>query len=365
MKVHGIHLKLALLVAAMSDAPAYAQVCELPDIIDIIGTAFPTYEVDANGIKIEGSSGRWTPLYYTKRWNGLDHPLAYPSPIDTHYVFEYAAPFLGQPGAGSPHHCLEDAPADQKVQECPKVATLSDDDPIFGAGHIPPWIPLRALMDSYLKCEEDITEWFDFDQHDCRVKPDVLLSLVRKYYPRDADGAVNYPPPVIPDTPEYYPYEYPSPQGPPHWCNEAFQAEGQWADWCPYIYNGTLYEGSDAGMYRHPHIALTALEQYLASKAIPDKCGLEWASEYPLTPDSSWDWVDMESNDSASQPVVPYSWPENNGTGTIKTVVSAGMAPQLFKASDEPTSAPTSAASTSGGVAIGVLALVAAAVVLI
>lgn len=255
--------------------------------------------------------------------------LAYPSPIDTHYIFEQAAPFLGQPGAGSPHHCPLDAPADQKVQECPKVGTLSDDDAIFGAGHIPPWIPLRALRDSYLECDADITEWFDFDNHECRVKPEVLLSLVRKFYPRNGDGIADYPPPVFPGTPEYYPYEYPSPQGPPHWCNEAFQAEGQWADWCPYV-----FEGEDMGLYRHPHIALASLEQYLASVAIPDKCGLEWDSEYPLTPDSSWDWVDMESDDPKSQPVVPYSWPENGAEATIKTVVSIGMSPQLFTVSD-------------------------------
>jgi hypothetical protein len=72
-----LSLKVALLVAAMSDAPrAYAQVCELPDIVDIIGLAFPTFEVDTDGTKIEGSAGRWTPLYFTKRYNGLDHPVS-------------------------------------------------------------------------------------------------------------------------------------------------------------------------------------------------------------------------------------------------------------------------------------------------
>jgi hypothetical protein len=96
--------------------------------------------------------------------------------------------------------------------------------------------------------------------------------------------------------------------------------------------------------------------------AIPDKCGLEWDSEYPLTPDSSWDWVDMESDDPKSQPVVPYSWPENGAEATIKTVVSIGMSPQLFE--PEPPIEDDSAATTRG-ITIGTLALVAAVVSLI
>lgn len=348
----------SFLLAVSVTGERIEQSCELPDIIDIIGLAFPTYEVDENGTKVEGSDGRWNPLYYTKRWNGLDHPLAYPSPIDTHYVFEKAAPFLGQPGAGSPHHCPEDSPADQKVQECPKVTTTSDDDGIFGAGHIPPWIPLRSIRDSYLECNSDISEWFDFEEYECRVKPDMLLSLVRKYYPRDEDGNVDYPPPVNPDTPEFYPYEYPSPQGPPHWCSAEFQTAGQWADWCPYIYNGTLYEGPDVGLYRHPHIALAALEQYLANMAMPEQCGLEWNSEYPLSPDSSWDWVEMESDDPASQPKTPYAWP-GNGQGTVKDVISIGMASELFAvtAPSAPTSAPTASLTIRNVCAIAFAAL--------
>jgi hypothetical protein len=91
--------------------------------------------------------------------------------------------------------------------------------------------------------------WFDFGKNECRIKPDVLLSLTCKYYPRDQDGSVDYPPPVVPDTPENDPYKYPSPQGPP----------GQLADWCPYIYIGTVYNGTDADMYRYPHIAHATL----------------------------------------------------------------------------------------------------------
>jgi hypothetical protein len=335
------------------------QSCELPDIFDIIGLAFPTYEVDENGSKVEGSDGRWTPLYYTKKWNGLDHPLAYPSPIDTRYPFESAAPFLGQPGAGSPHHCPEDSPVDQKVQECPKVTTTSDDG-LFGAGHIPALIALRSIRDSYLECNSDLSEWFDFEESECRVKPDMLLSLIRKYYPRDEDGKVDYPPPFNPDTPEFYPFEYPSPEGNPHWCSAEFVAAGQYADWCPYVYNGTLYEGPDAGIYRHPHLALASLEQYLANIAIPEKCGLEWNSDYPLSPDSSWDWVEMISDDPKSQPKTPYAWPVS-GQGTVKNVISISMAPEIFAvtATSAPASAPAASSTIRnvGGIAFAALSV--------
>jgi len=42
----------------------------------------------------------------------------YPTPVDTKYVYEFAAPFLKQPGDGSVHHCAYDA---SDVGACPKV----------------------------------------------------------------------------------------------------------------------------------------------------------------------------------------------------------------------------------------------------
>lgn len=44
-----------------------------------------------------------------------------------------------------------------------------------------------------------IGSWFDYDQNGCRVLPDVLLSMIRYYFPRDADGKASYPPPFTAD----------------------------------------------------------------------------------------------------------------------------------------------------------------------
>jgi hypothetical protein len=53
-----------------------------------------------------GGGGKWNPCYYTKRFDGLDPKYGgYPTPIDTRYPYAFAAPFYGQPGDGSEHHC--------------------------------------------------------------------------------------------------------------------------------------------------------------------------------------------------------------------------------------------------------------------
>jgi hypothetical protein len=71
-------------------------------------TEFPTFE-----------EGNWNPCYYTKAFAGLDPKMGgYPTPIDTHYPYEFAAPFLKQPGDGSTHHCTQDA---VDIGGCPKL----------------------------------------------------------------------------------------------------------------------------------------------------------------------------------------------------------------------------------------------------
>ena len=60
-------------------------------------------------------------------------------------------------------------------------------------GHIPPHIVVRSVRDAALECGADTASWFDFDKHRCDIVPDILLKLIRKYYPRDANGDVHYP----------------------------------------------------------------------------------------------------------------------------------------------------------------------------
>ena len=93
-----------------------------------------TRNVDANGNRIAGG-GKWNPLYFTKRYDGLDPSKGgYPTDIDVRYAFFSGAAFRGQPGGGSPHHCAIDAPIDIKIQTCPKIVTKSDDHPLYGPG---------------------------------------------------------------------------------------------------------------------------------------------------------------------------------------------------------------------------------------
>mmetsp|Transcript_4917 Transcript_4917/g.6158 ORF Transcript_4917/g.6158 Transcript_4917/m.6158 type:complete len:247 (-) Transcript_4917:735-1475(-) len=129
-----------------------------PDWEAILELAFPTWAPPANGCPrlkelggdfVEGydvfptpEDGKFNPCYYTKAFAGLDPKLGgYPTPIDTHYPYEFAAPFMMQPGDGSTHHCQQDA---IDIGACPKLgkdcgpdcASITDN---YGIGHIPPF----------------------------------------------------------------------------------------------------------------------------------------------------------------------------------------------------------------------------------
>ena len=87
-------------------------------------------------------------------------------------MYEFAAPFLKQPGDGSVHHCAYDA---SDVGACPKFqndcgkdcASITEE---FGIGHVPPFVPLAAVKNAYNACEEDIcAEWFD-EESECSIK---------------------------------------------------------------------------------------------------------------------------------------------------------------------------------------------------
>lgn len=110
----------------------------------IIEKAFPTWDVPDSGCprldEVGGSleedhanfpvpeDDKFNPCYYTKAFAGLDPMLGgYPTPIDTKYPYEFAAPFFKQPGDGSTHHCPIDSAPKTKVQSCPKVAPACDD----------------------------------------------------------------------------------------------------------------------------------------------------------------------------------------------------------------------------------------------
>jgi hypothetical protein len=296
----------------------------LPDIQTLIDTAFPPWDIDANENRIAGT-GKWNPIYLTKRWNGLDASKGgYPTEVDTRYPFYYAAAFLGQPGGGGNRHCPKDAPDDHPIHKCPKVETASDNDAQYGPGHIPPHISLSSVRRGYAAACNDasmnVADWFDFTSATpCDIKSDKLLELVRRYYPRDPVTGANpeYPKPNVPGAPEFYELEFPSETGSPHYCTAEYLALDLNSDFCPYI-----YEGENRGKYRHPHLALAAVQQYLAHALNPTVCGTEWSvyDKYPANPDLSIAFCEMESDTQGdAQPVIPYTWPEN-GDPKIKSV---------------------------------------------
>lgn len=88
-------------------------------------------------------------------------------------------------------------------------------------------------------------------------------------------------------------------------------------DFCPYVHTGP-----NSGKYRHPHVALAALELWFGNKCNPEMCHPEWlktpnAKDYGVPERStSITWAEMIDNDDPmSQPVVPYKWP-NSGSGS-------------------------------------------------
>lgn len=260
---------------------------------------------------------------------GLDPKLGgYPTPIDTHYPYEFAAPFFSQPGDGSTHHCPLNAPADTKIQTCPKVKSGCGPDCVeltdeYGIGHIPPFVTLNAVKKGYNQCTQDIcTEWYDFETNGCNIKPSKLDELVYSYF--GSDNKIQFGPPKLTSDGQpsdfYYELEYLCGDGSncrgPHYCSDEVATEDVWGDFCPYVHTG-----ENAGQYRHPHIALAALELWIANTCMPEKCPSEWLNspngqEYGNgSTSTSITWADMADNDDPiSQPKVPYKWP-NEGKG--------------------------------------------------
>jgi hypothetical protein len=317
-----------------------------PDWETIIELAFPTWQVPEGGCprldSVDGDllsgfefptpeEGKFNPCYYTKAVAGLD-PMkgGYPTPIDTHYPYEFAAPFLKQPGDGSTHHCPTDA---VNIAECPKLgntcgpdcATITDD---YGIGHIPPFVPLAAIRKAYNACKQDVCDtWFHFETNGCNIKKSVLDEIVYEYF--GEDGTVKYQPPILIEgepSNTYFRLEYggesPACDGGncrgPHYCSvDVADAGIIWGDFCPYVHTG-----ENSGKYRHPHIALAALELWIANQCMPDKCMPTWL-ESPNgqgygtdgTKSTSITWCEMDNNkDLTAQPLVPYAWP-NAGDG--------------------------------------------------
>jgi hypothetical protein len=315
-----------------------------PDWEAILEIAFPTWLVPVGGCprldSVDGDllpgsefptpeEGKFNPCYYSKAVAGLDPSKGgYPTPIDTHYPYEFAAPFFKQPGDGSTHHCATDA---VNIAECPKLgntcgpdcATITDE---YGIGHIPPFVPLAAIKNEYQNrtCEQDdiCASWFHFETHGCNIKKSVLDEMVYKHF--GVDDTVKYQPPIlIDDVPSstYFRLEYGG-ESPacdegncrgPHYCSvDVADAGVIWGDFCPYVHTG-----ENSGKYRHPHLALAALELWIANQCMPDKCSQEWLGSpngegygTDETKATSITWCEMDDNDSlAAQPLVPYEWP--------------------------------------------------------
>lgn len=297
-------MKLSSAISAMTYAAAIgkglaspAHPDPIPEIKELMDLAFPKWIADNDGNRIEHKactvdSCEWNPFYTTARWDGL-HPDfgGGPTDNDVQYPFYASAPFRGQPYGGTSHHCADDAPYDVKMNDCPKIETLTDDGP-QGPGLIPPHISLvsltRAVQDKLFSMEE----MFDFESFQCRVIPGVLLTMVRTYYPRTEGSRVVYPKPYTPEGGDYQ-YEFPSGRGvdnmappyepgSPHWCEEELQALGFASTFCPY-----LFAGPDKGRYRRPHVAFASLEVYLANIALPDRCHRTWLQNNPSYLDES------------------------------------------------------------------------------
>mmetsp|Transcript_1031 Transcript_1031/g.1902 ORF Transcript_1031/g.1902 Transcript_1031/m.1902 type:complete len:414 (-) Transcript_1031:1720-2961(-) len=346
-----VALTLASNTSALDELPTNLDDFDEPDWEQIIEAAFPTWKVprggcprlDEVGGKLvkgfknfpEAEEGSFNPCYYTKAFAGLD-PLkgGYPTPIDTHYPYEFAAPFFKQPGDGSTHHCPVNANPDTPVQSCPKVnspcpggqkdcVVITDD---YGIGHIPPFVPLAAIKNEYNTEGVDACAWFDFDTSGCNIPKSVLDGLIYKYF-GDGDKIEFQPPILVEEAPSntYYRLEYVK-QGNacdagncrgPHYCSEEAAAADIWGDFCPYVHTG-----ENAGMYRHPHIALAALELWIANQCNNKKCPSKWLDSpngqgygKDEAKSTSITWAEMDDNDfPISQPIVPYKWP-NAGTG--------------------------------------------------
>lgn len=338
-------------VSALEPIPINADDFDEPDWETILELAFPSWATPANGCpRLDAIGGdllpeyseyptpepnKFNPCYYTKAFAGLGPSLGgYPTPIDTHYPYEFAAPFFGQPGDGSVHHCPPDAPTDTDVGACPKLgqcggvkdcAFISDE---YGIGHIPPFVALAAIKNEYNEKHEEgediCDEWFN-NINGCNIKKNVLDELVYKYF---GDGdTIKFQPPILIDgvpSSTYYRLEYggldcedDNCRG-PHYCSKEVAGAGIiWGDFCPYVHTG-----EKSGLYRHPHLALAALELWIANQCKPSVCTSTWldspnaegyaASDMTTT---SITWSEMDDNeDPMAQPLLPYTWP-NSGDG--------------------------------------------------
>jgi hypothetical protein len=320
-----------------------------PDWAAIIEAAFPAWAVPEGGCprldSVDGSlaenytafptpeDSKFNSCYYTKAFAGLDPSNGgYPTPIDTHYPYEFAAPFFQQPGDGSTHHCpsVTDDGAEVDIGACPKLgstcgpdcADITDD---YGIGHIPPFVPLAAIKNAYNSCNVDVCKsWFHYPTNGCNIKKSVLDELVYDQFGDAETRTIKFQPPILLDgapSSTYFRLEYGG-ESPacddgncrgPHYCSTTVaDAGGIWGDFCPYVHTG-----ENSGKYRHPHIALAALELWMANQCMPDMCAATWldspngmgyANDDKMS--TSITWCEMEdNNDAMSQPLVPYVWP--------------------------------------------------------
>lgn len=344
-------------VGSKVDLPLNTEDFNQPDWVKIIEAAFPPWSVNANATcprmdKVGGTlmkgyetfpepqTNKFNPCYYTKAFAGADPMLGgYPTPIDTKYPYEFAAPFFKQPGDGSTHHCPIDSSPDTKIQTCPKIAPKCDGDKNdcnkvtheFGVGHVPPFVPLAAIKNAYndLLDKDEVCDWFSNRIQPCSIPVAKLDDLVYEYFV--TDGEVQFTPPKIldnlnPSDPKstYYKLEYLDDEVAcadnncrgPHYCSKAVAEDDIWGDFCPYIHTG-----ENSGLYRHPHVALAAVELWFASKCKPDSCpstwldspnGANYGDKYNST---SITWAEMDDNkNQIAQPMCPYKWP-NSGDG--------------------------------------------------
>eukprot|EP00957_Ditylum_brightwellii_P148326 11292578-Ditylum_brightwellii.AAC.1 len=254
------------------------------------------------------SSGIFNTYYLTKCYDGL-HPDLGGHPTDT-------APFAGQPDGGSLHHCPLGHDG-QAIQACPKIKpTLT---------MVPVDQDLAVGCDGLVANLEDL---FHHERYGCCIIPDVLFYLIRKYFPCTKGELVDYPPPFTSEGGDFE-FEFPSGRsfdnqeppykpGPPHWCTQEYLDGGNWPDICLYV-----FEGHDAGKYRHPHIVYAALEVYVAKLAMPNLCGVMWLGNDPdfLDPDRvpkniAFPKMDSDKGNNRrsiarwlGQPVIPYEYP--------------------------------------------------------
>jgi len=387
---------ITILLSTLVSTANATHLLPFPDISDLIERAYPTWCIDSDENRLfdattcdDGTpNGRFTPLYCSKQFSGGDPALGgYPTNIDINYAFEYAAPYLGQACAGSPHMCDEDFDGSSiNCKQCPKLKT-SNDSGMYGPGHVPPHIALVALQRGVVDAEgNNIYDWFDIEQNACRVLPHKLLSLIREYFPRDEDGNVGYPPPFS-EAGGSYPLEfvnltgescakerekhsesgdlicfedhsgsitqYPDylkvGHGSPHYCTTEGKEADVNDDYCPYI-----FFGENRGKYRHPHIAFSAVEVYLAAVLFPEDCGTTWDdSNYPAEVDTTVAFPKMSEMPMLGNLMAPkqprikkgmWTWPGEEGYK--RKPVEGNFAISLYAVAKKftpPSSAPVSA----------------------